>query len=91
MDEQVAVIRNVQIGLRHGHLCLSFRTFISPDHSALQEVLNPDVITDYVRAYMVSEVKQLEGKPIWVKVDSSTITVTRFCTPEAWGGGEVDA
>lgn len=74
MEKQLAIMKDVGYGLRDtGRPCLFFSTYISEGGAALQVLFGKDankVVTDTG----VYDVKDLEGKPCWVKADGRTIT-----------------
>lgn len=75
MDKQIAIIKKVGYGCRDvGYPVLFFSTMISESSGALQ-VLSGEEAACLIKAYGVWDVKELEGKPIWVTKDGSCIRI----------------
>ena len=81
LREELAIIEGVGFGNRDvGHPVLFFCAMISEGCGALQ-VLEGQRALAFIKTYEVYDVKDMEGKPVWVQIrDSGTIEVTR-----AWG------
>lgn len=81
MEKQLAIIHGIGYGCRDvGYPVLFFSTMISEGCGALQ-VLSGDEAQDLIKSYGCYDIKDMEGKPIWVQKDGSTITIH-----SAWQG-----
>ena len=66
-NEQLAIMKGVGFGNRDvGYPVLFFSTMISEGCGALQ-VMEGKKAMDFIKAYGVYDVKDMEGKPVWVK------------------------
>lgn len=73
MTKQLAIMKNVGIGMRDCHSpVLWFSAFISEGSAALQ-VLNWDRAKDLIAKSGVYSVLELEGKSCWVNVGDNMI------------------
>ena len=79
-NEQLAIIEGVGFGNRDvGSPVLFFSTMLSEGTGALQ-ILGGKEALDLIKAYGVYDVKDMDGKPIWVECNGGwggTIKVTR--------------
>ena len=78
MTEQLAIIKGVGFGNRDvGRPVLFFETYLSEGIGALQ-ILSDDEAMNFIKAYGVYDVKDLEGKPVWIEREGfNTIKVLR--------------
>ena len=76
MAEQVAIVRNVKIGMddRAGP-CLRFDTYTS-ESSAASQFITWEEAAKIVAT--VDDIRQLEGKPCWVDVEGNLIKFLRM-------------
>lgn len=75
MDKQLAIIRGIGFGCRDvGRPVLFFSTYISEGAGALQIMGGKDAM-DFISAYQPYDVKDMEGKPVWVECDGSIVKV----------------
>ena len=78
MEKQLAIIEGVGYGNRDvGRPVLWFSTMISKGSGALQVLENHEA-GKLIKAYGVYDVKDLEGKPIWVIRENGTITIAGY-------------
>lgn len=74
-DKQLAIIKEVGYGCRDvGYPVLFFSSMISESSGALQ-VLSGEEASNLIKAYKVWDVKELEGKPIWIVKDGCSIHI----------------
>lgn len=78
-EKQLAIIKQVGFGNRDvGHPVLFFSTYIEEGHAALQ-VLDGTEALDFIKAYGVYDVKDLEGKSVWVECSRGMIKIVGSC------------
>lgn len=68
-DERLAIMSDVHCGWAadYGDLVLRFEAHYTEALSATLVIEGGDAIGDFVRAYKVQDVHDLEGKPVWLK------------------------
>ena len=71
---QLAIIKNVRLGMNDESVVLTFETYITESVAALQ-ALSWDDAKAMIEAFNVKHVDDLNGKPCWVTV-----------TNGGWGG-----
>jgi len=77
MAEQIAIIKNVKIGVGdRGRAWLSFDTYVSECAAALQ-VVEWDAAKQVIEDADVGDVHDLNGKPCWVETDGTFIKFLR--------------
>ena len=77
--KQMAIMKGVGFGLRDvGTPVLFFSTYLTEGEAALQ-VLFYDEYVNFIKKYGVYDVKELEGRPVWVDVDGCIIDVNSPC------------
>jgi len=76
-QEQLAIINNVGFGNRDvGHPVLFFTTMTTESSGALQVLVGEEAM-DLIQAYGTWDIKEMEGKPIWVTCDGNIMKVAR--------------
>ena len=80
MSRQLAIIKNAGVMYEdhYGETCLSFDSYISEAGAALQLVRVSDPLFPAFWEAMSGNVKNLEGKTVWVEVDGSFIRLAGF-------------
>lgn len=79
MTEQLAIIKDVGIGMRDvGRPVLWWTVYVGDNAGALH-VFDWEEANAIITAYGVENVQDLNGKPCWVEVDSNKITFKRAC------------
>ena len=74
-EKRLAIIKEVGFGNRDvGEPVLFFTAMIDECEGALQVLFGKEA-TDLIKAYGVYDVKNMEGKPIWVEKDGGMIKV----------------
>lgn len=77
-DAKLAIMKKVTIGVcDRGVAALMFHTFLSENEAAMQ-MLNWGEAKVAIEDSGVSDVRQLEGKPCWVREDHGLIIFIRM-------------
>lgn len=72
-EKTLGIIRQPAFGVTdRGSVALSFSVYVTESSAALQ-VLGVDQAVDVIRAYGVHDVRELEGKPCWVRCSANLI------------------
>lgn len=72
-ERQAAIIRNAGYGNRDvGSPVLSFEVYVAESSAALQIFSQPKA-DEIIKASGVDDVRDLNGKPCWVRVGANTI------------------
>jgi len=80
MSEKIGIIKDVGFGCRDvGYPILFFSVYVSESVAALQ-ILHHPYYVDFIKEYGVWDIKDLEGKPVWVEDDDHIMKVLRPCT-----------
>ena len=75
--EQLAIIKNVGFGNKDvGHPVLFFNSMVAESTGALQIIDGKEAL-DFIESYGVYDVKDLEGKPVWIERNGNIIKITR--------------
>jgi len=77
MDEQLAIIRNVGIGMRDCSKPVLWFTAYTDEHSASLQVFDWDTAREIIEAAGVYDAHKLEGWPCWVEVKDAFVTFKR--------------
>ena len=78
-NKQIAIMKDVGFGNRDvGQPVLWFTVMLNESVGSLQVVFKPNY-HDFIKDYGVNDVKELEGKPIWVIQTGNVIVWIRPC------------
>lgn len=75
--ERMAIMKNVGYGCRDaGSPVLFFETYITESAVALQ-ILSGKMADKFIKTYGVYDIKDLEGKVVWVIEENNVIKISR--------------
>lgn len=78
-EKVMGIIRNVGYGCRDVYYpVLFFDVYVRESYASLQ-IMSGKQANDFIKAYGVYDVKDLNGKPIWVKNDGYTMEDLEPC------------
>ena len=75
--ENLAIIREVGIGLRDTGIPILWFTTYETETSAALQVLSWELAAQLIRDYKLCDVEDLEGQPCWVKKEGGVMRYLR--------------